>query len=347
MLFSIIIPVYNVERYLTECVESLCKQTFQDFEAIFVDDGSKDASGEMCDKLSEKYSELSIQVYHQPNSGQIAARQKGMEMAKGDYCLFLDSDDTFTPDALQTVAEAIHKYHSDIVIFNGVRHVGDEYIPFWSHYSEMDLPMEGSQLSRFYEDVISSSRFNNICFKAIKRSVLEKAEKYQNVSYIKTEEDYLMQLPIFDEAQSIVYIPRNIYIYRYNAESITGVKFDFNKYKAGRFIFQAKLKYAQKWNVKNGTVSCNRYLMGRTGSAVKQFFNLPKDMKISEKLAYVQEIGNDKLFRAEYKKFDGVIDSKVAKIVLWLLYHKLWRLALFVAEHDPKVHGNGVNYVGR
>lgn len=347
MLFSIIIPVYNVEKYLIECVESLCNQTYKDFEAIFVDDGSKDASGKMCDHLSEKYPNLSIQVFHQQNAGQIAARQKGMELAKGDYCLFLDSDDTFTPNALQEVADAVNKYHSDIVIFNGVRHVDDEFIPFWSHYSEEDMQMEGFRLNDFYKDVILTSRFNNICFKAIKRTLLENAEKYQNVSYIKTEEDYLMQLPILDLAQSIVYIPRNIYIYRYNATSITGVKFDINKYKAGQFIYQAKLKYAQKWNVKDGAVFCNRYLMSRAASAIKQFYYAPSDMKLTEKKAFLLSIANDELFRSAYRLFDGVINTKVGRIVLWLVYRKFWRLALFISEHDPKVHGTSLSYVGK
>lgn len=339
MNYSIIIPVYNVEKYLIECIESLNKQTFKDFEAILIDDGSKDGSGALCDELVNEYPNLRIKVFHQQNAGQIAARQKGMELAEGDYCLFLDSDDTFTPNALQIVTDAVNKYKADIVIFNSVRHIGNDYIPFWSHYSNKDLFLEGAELSRFYTDVISSNRFNNICFKAIKSSLLKKVDKYQNVSYIRQEEDYLMQLSIFDNVNSIVYIPHNIYIYRYNNESITNVKtFDANVYKAGLFIYKEKMKYAKKWGINDGEAICGSYLLGKVVSAIRQYGECDSVISLPEMTSYIKDISESSTFRYVYANFDGHLKTKVGRVVLWLMFHRFYRLAIYMAKYIPKIY---------
>ena len=89
---SIIIPVYNVERYVADCIESLLRQTFVDWEAIIVDDGSTDKSGDICDSYAKK--DARIKVFHQKNKGVSAARNFGLSLAKGDFIIFIDSDDS-------------------------------------------------------------------------------------------------------------------------------------------------------------------------------------------------------------------------------------------------------------
>lgn len=91
MFLSIVIPVYNVEKYIDECIESILKQSFTDYEVILVDDGSTDKSSFICDEYAEKYS--FINVIHKPNGGQADARNVGLNEAKGEYILFIDSDD--------------------------------------------------------------------------------------------------------------------------------------------------------------------------------------------------------------------------------------------------------------
>ena len=91
MFISIVIPVYNVEKYLKECIESILKQTYTDYEVILVDDGSTDNSSFICDEYADNYSFIS--VIHKPNGGQADARNVGLRHAKGEYILFIDSDD--------------------------------------------------------------------------------------------------------------------------------------------------------------------------------------------------------------------------------------------------------------
>lgn len=105
MLISIIIPVYNVERYVSICIISILEQSFQDYEIILVDDGSKDRSGSICDEYREKDSRIS--VIHKTNGGLSDARNAGLKQAKGEYVLFVDSDDYIGEDSLQSIAKCV------------------------------------------------------------------------------------------------------------------------------------------------------------------------------------------------------------------------------------------------
>jgi len=109
MTFSIIIPVYQVEKYLEQCLESVLNQNFNDYEVILIDDGSTDNSGKICDDYASKYS--NIEVIHQTNSGPSVARNNGMERANGDYIVFIDSDDYIEPDSFKQFYMELTKSH--------------------------------------------------------------------------------------------------------------------------------------------------------------------------------------------------------------------------------------------
>ena len=100
MRLSIIVPVYNVERHLHRCLESIAVQMCGDYELILVDDGSTDRGGAMCDDFAQAHPELNVVVVHQPNGGLSAARNRGLEVARGSYVTFIDSDDCIAPQTL-------------------------------------------------------------------------------------------------------------------------------------------------------------------------------------------------------------------------------------------------------
>lgn len=110
---SIIIPVYNRKNFLTVCIKSLLAQSFEDFEICLVDDGSTDGTGLLCDELAEK--DTRIRVLHVQNGGAAYARQKGVELATGEWVLFVDSDDTMPADALQRLFQVTSE-DTDIVV---------------------------------------------------------------------------------------------------------------------------------------------------------------------------------------------------------------------------------------
>ena len=123
---TVVIPVYNVEKYLEKCVRSVESQTFGDYEIFLVDDGSTDTSGAICDRLAEKNSK--IKVFHKENGGQGSARNLGIELCETEYIYFLDSDDFIHPSLLEKCVTAARENQCDAVFFDiiGVNESGEK-----------------------------------------------------------------------------------------------------------------------------------------------------------------------------------------------------------------------------
>lgn len=128
--FSVILPIYNVERYLQRCVQSVLGQQFTDYEIILVDDGATDGCPELCDRLARE--NRCIRVLHKENGGLSSARNAGLQLAKGRYVWWVDSDDWIQPDALQSLYDATEKHSPDMVKFNHFRVEGENSIPVLS-----------------------------------------------------------------------------------------------------------------------------------------------------------------------------------------------------------------------
>lgn len=112
-LISIIIPVYNGEKYLRPCIESILQQSYQNWELLLIDDGSHDHSGAICDEYS---ADPRITAIHKQNGGQAAARNKGISMAKGDYISFIDCDDWLEPDMYEQLINTLQEQQAEIII---------------------------------------------------------------------------------------------------------------------------------------------------------------------------------------------------------------------------------------
>lgn len=125
MLFSVILPVYNVEKFIEQCMHSILQQEFTDYECILIDDGSTDGSGAICDDYAQKHS--IIKAYHTANAGQSAARNFGLDRAQGDYIIFVDPDDYIKQGYFQAVAEFIDKYKQpDLLVGNFYKYIENE-----------------------------------------------------------------------------------------------------------------------------------------------------------------------------------------------------------------------------
>ena len=163
---SIIVPVYNVEKYLTKCLDSLVNQTFEDLEILAVDDGSTDNSKKIIDLFAEKYPDKILQFKKQ-NGGQGSARNLGLQYAKGDYISFVDSDDWLDIDAIEKMYNIAIKEKSDIVICDMVDHFSD-----------------GTQ--KYYNCTKYSSIYTvtpSACNKLFKKSIIEDIQFMSNVWY--------------------------------------------------------------------------------------------------------------------------------------------------------------------
>lgn len=252
---SIIVPVYNVEKYLDRCIESIVGQTFRDFELILVDDGSPDQCPWMCDNWAIKDSR--IKVIHKENGGLSSARNIGIQCATAPYICFVDSDDWITYDAIEYLYTLIDKYKADFVMANHMRVVGK---------------METRNVdTNICEEVLSNRQFLKLLFKdGTQENVqyawakLYKAELFESVRYVEgiTLEDVPATFEITLQAKKIVKSSKNVYFYFYNKDSITGVQFNekrFDLLKIWDIISEKAIEYhCDEWIVQMAKMNRQR-----------------------------------------------------------------------------------------
>lgn len=205
LYFSIVVPVYNVQSYLEECVQSVLRQTFSDFEMILVDDGSTDGSGVLCDKLAERDSR--IRVYHQENQGPSVARNNGLLLARGKYILFLDSDDFYPQkDFLEKVLAAGNE-DTDLICFNYARYT-DRLLKKMLVFPEE--PVKGDAL--WLELVRRNAYQSSACIKAVKRSLLIDNEITFETGIMGEDIEWCARVMLC--ARNVAVAPDCVYAYR-------------------------------------------------------------------------------------------------------------------------------------
>lgn len=169
-MISIIIPVYNVEKYLERCVESVFAQTYSAYELILVDDGSTDGSGKICDRLAKR--DDRVRVIHKENGGLSSARNTGLKMSRGEYITFIDSDDVVHPCYLECLLKA--GKHADISMGKLERFSG-ETVSFADidQNEEPDLITGQETLGCFFEQKAEVANYVSACCKLYKRELFD------------------------------------------------------------------------------------------------------------------------------------------------------------------------------
>lgn len=209
---SVIVPVYNAEKYLDSCIQSVLKQTYQNWELILIDDGSKDKSGSIADQY--KQAENRIRVIHQQNAGVSTARNQGLNIATGDYIAFLDADDELTTDCLKKLLKTAVENHADIVAgkCSSDRKLTDplDEITVWRGEEAlknalMDNPFTYSAWAKlFRRECIGNTRF---------------------VPEIKINEDSYFIFQLLTKKPTFVGIEDEVYLYRENPDSASRAVF--------------------------------------------------------------------------------------------------------------------------
>lgn len=211
-LISVIVPVYNKEAYLRECVDSILGQTYKRIEVILVDDESTDGSGAVCDEYAQKQEQ--VQVIHQKNAGPTAACVAGMEQALGDYYMFVDSDDYLEPEMLWEMVERLAGQHGEIVCCNHVveKQRKTENVKCGVEpgiYEEDRLQQIKARLIGQEKKVIPLSR----CMKLCEKSLFEGNEGYYDYS-LRFGDDTNLMYPVM-LASSRVVIMKDAFYYHY------------------------------------------------------------------------------------------------------------------------------------
>lgn len=216
-LISVIVPVYNVKPYLSECVDSILKQTYENFELILIDDGSTDGSGDICEEYSKKDDRIS--VIHKKHGGPSSTRNVGVEFSKGDYIAFVDADDIITENYLEILYENIISYGADVSICKFLRFRNDEKPAVNSDNipQTRDKKYLFARLSGIGGD---STPYVVAWGKIIRRNIAEKL--LFPVGKWHEDEFYVNQL--IKTAEVFVETPAELYFYRQRDDSIVGMQ---------------------------------------------------------------------------------------------------------------------------
>ena len=205
---SIIVPIYNAEKYLNRCVDSILNQEYTDFELILVNDGSKDASPQICDEYAKE--DARVRVIHKENTGVSDTRNIAIGHAAGKYLQFLDSDDWITPDATKLLVRAAENYHCDMVISDFYRVVGEHL----AHKG--DIEADGVMtLETFAAHMVENPAdfyYGVLWNKLYRREIVEKYRLRMDVT-ISWCEDFMFNLEYIRHGKAFYALHAPIYYY--------------------------------------------------------------------------------------------------------------------------------------
>lgn len=226
---SIIMPVYNAEKYLCHAIDSVLNQTFTDFELILVDDGSKDRSPKICDEYACK--DKRVVVCHKQNGGICDARNKGLALAKGDYIGFIDNDDEYGPNLIKDNYNLAIKNHADIVKY-GYRRIkkkNNKLLEDVMIHSDKILIINHEELSAAYP-LIKKLEVNNLAWNGLyAKKFLDKNKIFFNPIHRFGYEDYEFNMLLYPHIHILVVNPNVHYVWEQRIGNSTSTKFDISK----------------------------------------------------------------------------------------------------------------------
>jgi glycosyltransferase EpsH len=228
-MISIIIPVYNVERWLAQCVDSALAQTHRDLEIILIDDGSTDRSGAICDTLATQ--DGRVRVIHKPNSGVAAARNDGIAAARGQWIMFIDADDWINSETCSTSLAAAIDHRADIVLWAYTREFPDGR-PSPRSLMTGNHTFEGDTMRTLHRRIVGPvgeelrdpsllHSWGTVWGKLYRREVIADT-RFVDTRIVGSAEDALFNISVFGRAQRALYIDRPMYHHRKFDASTTG-----------------------------------------------------------------------------------------------------------------------------
>lgn len=220
---SIIIPVYNAENYIERCIKSICNQSFDDWELLLINDGSRDKSRKICEAFAKK--DQRIKVYSKKNGGAASARNYGLNVAQGEYVTFVDSDDYIESGMYQNMLEIAGKYDCDVVMCDCIKEMYGTSSPF-SHPIRKGFYNYDQLLAEYYPQLLMPNYMEypptiSNWLLVIKRKIIEE----NHISYpenIRFSEDLFFGSLVMSHAKSFYYMKgENYYHYVMNEGSVT------------------------------------------------------------------------------------------------------------------------------
>lgn len=326
---SIIIPVFNAEKYLEDCLQSISNQFFHDFEILAINDGSMDASLEILEKYQQK--DVRLKVFSQKNKGVSEARNLGLQNAKGDYIAFVDADDWLHPQSLETYMITLREEHFEIVI--------SQFLP-----EKKNLIMQETKVEVFdrknieqkiFPKFIASDVYNSVCNKLYKKELIEKTNA-KFPTGVPIAEDAQFNYQVFSLVQKVSEIDFKSYFYRevdgsatknilrndYLQSNISIFEYDYQKY-FGNSISESEILHLKKQRFYRSVIALiyiyfnpkNQFSLFQRFSKIKEIINHSLVKKVFSDDTLVKKLGNYDL-----AIFNAIQSKSILRLYLYTLY---------------------------
>lgn len=333
---SIIVPVYNAEKYLRECIDSILRQKYKDFELLLVDDGSSDNSPAISDEYAR--TDERVKVIHKPNGGVSSARNAGIDASKGKYIVFVDSDDRTGPNYISDMYEAHVQCNADA----GKILIMSDYQPFTESGPESrELPeeisvdfAEGNGDVNAFRNLVFQTRVFTPCCKLYSKSIIDEYNLRFDTA-LKSAEDFDFNFRYIEQTDYIRYIPSVQYDYRVGYKKYTpsnhGVLGD-SEIKSVHIMANGIVSLAKRMGVYD-----EAYDEICIWAAKKHYFNrLPmlfaesEEVGTSERRKLYKALTSDKVYRSLYKRGIILLDESTTRLVgsrfdcfaSWLMFYR-------------------------
>ena len=324
MDISIIIPIYNVEQYLRRCLDSVLHQKNVSMEIILVDDGSTDSSGKICDEYTSLHSE--VKCIHTANAGPSTAKNKGYDIATGNYVAYIDSDDEIKPDMFHTMIVSGYKHNADIVCCNYIQIDEEGNISHTEHTNKEYVLTQDEALKAI---LIKDKIYSQCWTKIYKRATMQEYG-VRNTEGLKTEEDFIYNIRAFACSKTVCVVDKPLYIYTHRSTSLSK---DYYRDHISQYIDNRILRlklvdsiiHEQFPHLQNySTYHCIFYyneLIGR----LCLFPNMYHDPRVKKVFLYIKNNYNVLMTHHNQLGFSkiGVLLIKFLPNVLYLHYRRL------------------------
>lgn len=324
---SLIVPMYNVEKTLPRCVESILKQTHKNIEIILVDDESPDKCGEMAENYAKQ--DKRVKVIHQKNKWLGGARNSGLRIATGKYVCFVDSDDYLRLDMCEKLLSCLEQKPADVVAFDFYSVSKDGEIKDSNRLPIIpDKLYEGRKVQDLlYPIIISSHIMNGACMKIYNRNFLIDNNLFFDET-VRYAEDYVFCLELFPKITSFVYYNKPCYYYAENSESIMH---SIDPHLVDKFVilYNYREDFLKRENIstKQNRKSSAELLVSMIVKTLNRYLGRPKIGIKKEKLQRIKYMCENPVIRSSITKIniDDMGLGRYGKMIIWGIKHKAVR----------------------
>lgn len=341
MKISIIMPVYNTEKYLDESINSVISQSLSEWELVIVNDGSTDNSAAICDSFAQKYPSQ-IKVIHKKNEGQFLSRKIGIENATGEYIGFLDSDDILDQNYIsELIAELKTKEYPDVVCFGFCRFNDNGITKQYNLPEKNCLYNDCDKRKELYLQIIDGKLTGSLCSKLLSREVLlQNFNLADSVCKSRYGEDAYQSFSAIGVAQSICFFDKCLYYYRENSAGASeGFERKDYGYFSTKYVCELLLDFLPQWEMNDELTKKRLYArnFNETVNYMLKYYRAAKTMKRRHEIVsydWENYLIAEVLCGIENNEF-----VRQAYLKVWKAFEKNAHLEIFIREKLKKIIG--------